>query len=55
MQWILGSFDFSQNDFEMRLKKNQIKEGPLIDSVCYCLNMVKAASYYHYQAATCIG
>ena len=33
LQWILGlgRFDFSQNEFEMRLAKNRFEEGPLIE------------------------
>ena len=27
LQWILGSFDFSQNEFEMRLANNRMEEG----------------------------
>ena len=31
LQWVVYRFDISQNDFEVRLAKNQIEEGPLTD------------------------
>ena len=31
LQWILGRFDISQNEFEMGLYKNVIEEGALIN------------------------
>ena len=31
LQWILDTFDIWQNSFVMRVAKNLIEEGPLID------------------------
>ena len=49
LQWILGRFDFSQNEFQLRLAKNRIEEGPLKSRrTTFCENSSKISIVIFY-------
>ena len=46
--WILGRFEFSQNEFEMRRARNRIEEGPLTGHFHFLKKIILATRGFDY-------